>query len=248
MRLLSPGFVEAWRDKIINIHPSLLPLFPGLDTHARALAAGVRIHGATVHFVRAEVDSGPIIAQGAVPVLAGRHAGDARRARAQQSSIAFIRWRLSWWRAAARRWSATASRSTANVACDRRYAALAAATRQRRRRRCRVPDQHKKQDQRHRLMHQREADRNHRDEREDADHDLRQRPAPKAASRDCARGGCAAPHRNGIGEDRRGQDISADAVVELDGGDVVEDVAATTARAARARFGTNRPSISGQVL
>ena len=71
MRLLSPGFVEAWRDRIINIHPSLLPLFPGLDTHARALAAGVRIHGATVHFVRAEVDSGPIIAQGAVPVLAG---------------------------------------------------------------------------------------------------------------------------------------------------------------------------------
>jgi phosphoribosylglycinamide formyltransferase-1 len=71
MRLLSPGFVEAWRDRIINIHPSLLPLFPGLDTHARALGAGVRIHGATVHFVRAEVDSGPIIAQGAVQVLAG---------------------------------------------------------------------------------------------------------------------------------------------------------------------------------
>ena len=69
MRLLSPGFVEAWRDRIINIHPSLLPLFPGLDTHARALTTGVRIHGATVHFVRAEVDSGPIIAQGAVPVL-----------------------------------------------------------------------------------------------------------------------------------------------------------------------------------
>jgi phosphoribosylglycinamide formyltransferase 1 len=70
MRLLSPGFVEAWRDKIINIHPSLLPLFPGLDTHARALAAGIRIHGATVHFARAEVDTGPIIVQGAVPVLA----------------------------------------------------------------------------------------------------------------------------------------------------------------------------------
>jgi phosphoribosylglycinamide formyltransferase-1 len=70
MRLLSPGFVEAWRDRIINIHPSLLPLFPGLDTHARALTAGVRIHGATVHFVRTEMDTGPIIAQGAVPVLA----------------------------------------------------------------------------------------------------------------------------------------------------------------------------------
>jgi phosphoribosylglycinamide formyltransferase 1 len=69
MRLLSAGFVEAWRDRILNIHPSLLPLFPGLDTHARALAAGVRLHGATVHFVRAEMDTGPIVAQGAVPVL-----------------------------------------------------------------------------------------------------------------------------------------------------------------------------------
>jgi phosphoribosylglycinamide formyltransferase-1 len=71
MRMLSAGFVEAWRDRMLNIHPSLLPLFPGLDTHARALAAGVKLHGATVHFVRFEMDSGPIIAQGAVPVLAG---------------------------------------------------------------------------------------------------------------------------------------------------------------------------------
>jgi len=69
MRLLTPGFVAAWRDRLINIHPSLLPLFPGLDTHAAALSAGVRLHGCTVHFVRAEVDSGPIIAQAAVPVL-----------------------------------------------------------------------------------------------------------------------------------------------------------------------------------
>lgn len=69
MRVLSKTFVEAWQDRLINIHPSLLPLFPGLDTHARALAAGVRIHGCTVHFVRAEVDRGPIIAQAAVPVL-----------------------------------------------------------------------------------------------------------------------------------------------------------------------------------
>ena len=69
MRLLSPGFVEAWRDRLLNIHPSLLPAFPGLETHARALAAGVRIHGATAHFVRAEVDSGPIVAQAAVAVL-----------------------------------------------------------------------------------------------------------------------------------------------------------------------------------
>ena len=71
MRLLSETFVADWHDRILNIHPSLLPLFPGLDTHARALAAGVRLHGATVHFVRAEVDSGPIVAQGAVPVLPG---------------------------------------------------------------------------------------------------------------------------------------------------------------------------------
>jgi phosphoribosylglycinamide formyltransferase-1 len=69
MRLLTPEFVEAWRDRLINIHPSLLPLFPGLKTHTSALAAGVRIHGCTVHFVRAEVDNGPIIAQAAVPVL-----------------------------------------------------------------------------------------------------------------------------------------------------------------------------------
>ena len=69
MRLLSKDFVEKWPDRILNIHPSLLPLFPGLDTHERALAAGVRVHGATVHFVRAAVDAGPIVAQGAVPVL-----------------------------------------------------------------------------------------------------------------------------------------------------------------------------------
>jgi phosphoribosylglycinamide formyltransferase-1 len=69
MRILSAGFVERWRDRLINIHPSLLPAFPGLDTHARALAAKVREHGCTVHFVRAIVDRGPIIAQAAVPVL-----------------------------------------------------------------------------------------------------------------------------------------------------------------------------------
>jgi phosphoribosylglycinamide formyltransferase-1 len=69
MRLLSADFVETWRDRLLNIHPSLLPAFPGLDTHARALATGVKIHGATVHFVRAETDRGPIIAQAAVPVL-----------------------------------------------------------------------------------------------------------------------------------------------------------------------------------
>lgn len=71
MRLLSEAFVDHWRDRLINIHPSLLPLFPGLDTHARALEAGVKLHGCTVHFVRFEMDSGPIIGQAAVPVLPG---------------------------------------------------------------------------------------------------------------------------------------------------------------------------------
>jgi phosphoribosylglycinamide formyltransferase-1 len=68
MRLLTPGFVARWRDRLINIHPSLLPAFPGLDTHARALAQGVRFTGCTVHFVRAEMDNGPIIVQAVVPV------------------------------------------------------------------------------------------------------------------------------------------------------------------------------------
>ena len=70
MRVLTADFVERWRDRLINIHPSLLPAFKGLDTHARAIAAGVRLAGCTVHFVRAEVDDGPIIVQAAVPVLA----------------------------------------------------------------------------------------------------------------------------------------------------------------------------------
>ena len=68
MRVLSSWFVARWRDRVLNIHPSLLPAFPGLDTHSRALAAGVRFAGCTVHFVRAEVDAGPIIVQGVVPV------------------------------------------------------------------------------------------------------------------------------------------------------------------------------------
>ena len=71
MRILTPEFTEAWAGRLINIHPSLLPLYKGLDTHARALAAGVRVHGCSVHFVTAEMDGGPIIAQGAVPVLPG---------------------------------------------------------------------------------------------------------------------------------------------------------------------------------
>jgi formyltetrahydrofolate-dependent phosphoribosylglycinamide formyltransferase len=69
MRVLTPNFVRRWEGRLINIHPSLLPAFPGLDTHAQALAAGVRLHGCTVHLVTAGVDEGPILAQAAVPVL-----------------------------------------------------------------------------------------------------------------------------------------------------------------------------------
>ena len=71
MRLLTPGFVAGWRDRMLNIHPSLLPEFPGLDTHARAIAAGRRVAGCTVHFVRAQTDTGPIVAQAEVPVEPG---------------------------------------------------------------------------------------------------------------------------------------------------------------------------------
>jgi phosphoribosylglycinamide formyltransferase 1 len=71
MRLLSPWLVERWHGRMLNIHPSLLPAFKGLDTHARALAAGAKTHGATVHLVVPDVDSGPIVVQEAVPVVAG---------------------------------------------------------------------------------------------------------------------------------------------------------------------------------
>ncbi len=70
MRILTPQFVAHYAGRMLNIHPSLLPLFPGLATHAQALAAGVAEHGATVHFVTAELDHGPMVAQAAVPVLA----------------------------------------------------------------------------------------------------------------------------------------------------------------------------------
>jgi phosphoribosylglycinamide formyltransferase 1 len=71
MRVLTPGFVSHYRDRMLNVHPSLLPCFPGLKTHARALEAGVKLHGATIHFVTADLDHGPIVLQGCVPVLAG---------------------------------------------------------------------------------------------------------------------------------------------------------------------------------
>lgn len=71
MRIFSAGFIERFARRILNIHPSLLPSFPGLHTHRQALAAGVKVHGATVHVVTPALDHGPIVIQGAVPVLAG---------------------------------------------------------------------------------------------------------------------------------------------------------------------------------
>jgi len=95
MRVLSPATVDRYRGRLINIHPSLLPAYPGLDTHRRALADGVRVHGCTVHFVTAEVDVGPIVAQAAVPVLPGDdEAALATRVLAQEHRLlpAAVRW------------------------------------------------------------------------------------------------------------------------------------------------------------
>jgi len=71
MRLLSSWFVETWRDRVVNIHPSLLPAFKGIDAHAQTIATGVKLSGCTVHIVRPEMDAGPILVQAAVPVLPG---------------------------------------------------------------------------------------------------------------------------------------------------------------------------------
>ena len=88
MRVLGEGFVRRWQGRMINIHPSLLPSFRGLDTHARALAAGVRLHGCSVHWVSPGVDEGAIIAQAAVPVLPGDdEAALAARVLAQEHSV-----------------------------------------------------------------------------------------------------------------------------------------------------------------
>ena len=97
MRVLGAGFVQHYAGRLLNIHPALLPSFPGLDTHARALAAGVKLHGCTVHFVTAEVDAGPIVIQAAVRVRAGESA-DALAARVlAQEHIVYpraVRWFL----------------------------------------------------------------------------------------------------------------------------------------------------------
>jgi phosphoribosylglycinamide formyltransferase-1 len=95
MRILSDGFVQHFAGRLINIHPSLLPSFPGLHTHRRALAEGVRIHGCTVHFVTPSLDHGPIILQAAVPVLDGDdEASLAARVLAQEHRVypLAVRW------------------------------------------------------------------------------------------------------------------------------------------------------------
>jgi len=95
MRVLSPAFVRRYEGRMLNIHPSLLPAFPGLHTHERALAAGVKQHGCTVHFVTAELDSGPIVIQAAVPVRPAESADQlAARVLAQEHVIypRAVRW------------------------------------------------------------------------------------------------------------------------------------------------------------
>ena len=95
MRVLTERFVERYTGRLINIHPSLLPMFPGLHTHERALAAGCKLHGATVHFVTAELDNGPIVIQAAVPVLPDDDASSlAARVLAQEHLIypRAVRW------------------------------------------------------------------------------------------------------------------------------------------------------------
>lgn len=95
MRVLGAEFVKRYEGRLLNIHPALLPSFPGLDTHARALAAGVKLHGCTVHFVTAEVDHGPIVIQAAVRVRGGDTAKDlAARVLAQEHVVypRAVRW------------------------------------------------------------------------------------------------------------------------------------------------------------
>ena len=97
MRILTPGFVARYRGRLLNIHPSLLPAFPGLHTHARALAAGVKVHGCTVHFVTAELDHGPIVIQAAVPVRADDDAAALAARVLQQEHVVYpraVRWFL----------------------------------------------------------------------------------------------------------------------------------------------------------
>jgi phosphoribosylglycinamide formyltransferase 1 len=95
MRILTPGFVSHYENRMLNIHPSLLPLFPGLHTHEQALAAGHATHGATVHFVTAELDHGPLVDQVSVPVLPGDTADTLAARVLEQEHVMYpraIRW------------------------------------------------------------------------------------------------------------------------------------------------------------
>lgn len=95
MRILTPSLVQHYAGRMLNIHPSLLPSFPGLGTHRQALAAGVKLHGATVHFVTAELDHGPIVDQAAVPVLPGDTEESLARRVLEQEHIIYpraVRW------------------------------------------------------------------------------------------------------------------------------------------------------------
>jgi phosphoribosylglycinamide formyltransferase-1 len=97
MRILTPRFVARYADRLVNIHPSLLPAFTGLHTHERALAAGVKVHGCTAHFVTQELDHGPIIAQAAVPVLPGDTESDLAARVLREEHIIYpqaLRWLL----------------------------------------------------------------------------------------------------------------------------------------------------------
>ena len=103
MRVLGPELVNAWRGRMLNIHPSLLPLYRGLHTHRRALEAGDRMHGSSIHFVTEELDGGPVILQARVPVLAGDDEQSlARRVQAREHEIypQVVQWlaagRLCW--------------------------------------------------------------------------------------------------------------------------------------------------------
>jgi phosphoribosylglycinamide formyltransferase-1 len=96
MRILTPAFVEHYDQRLINIHPSLLPLFPGLDTHQRAITSGAREHGASVHFVSAGLDSGPLIAQARVPILPGDDA-DALAARVLEQEHKILPEVIGWY-------------------------------------------------------------------------------------------------------------------------------------------------------
>ena len=97
MRILGADFVRRFEGRLVNIHPSLLPAFPGLQTHRRALEAGCKVAGASVHFVTAELDHGPIIGQAVVPVLAGDSEGSlAARVLAAGASALSARHRAGW--------------------------------------------------------------------------------------------------------------------------------------------------------